>query len=80
MNVIAYNLRRLREAAGLSQQALGEAAGLASNAHVSHIESGRIDDPNTKTLRSLARALGVELSELFVEPAEPEASTGPEAA
>lgn len=68
MNVIAHNLRRLREAAGLSQQALGEAAGLPSNAHVSHIESGRIDDPNTKTLRSLAKALGVELAEFFVEP------------
>ena len=63
----------------MSQHALSVAAGLSS-AHVNHIESGRIPDPGIKTLRNLAKALGVELSELFVEPAEPEASTGPEAA
>lgn len=68
MSPIAYNLRRLRENAGLSQQALGRAAGLTSTAHVSHIESERIPNPSTKTLKDLATALGVELSEFFVEP------------
>lgn len=63
--MIGYNLKRLREERGISQQALGSAAQLPSSAHVSHIESGRIGDPSSTTLKKLSDALGVPMASLF---------------
>jgi transcriptional regulator with XRE-family HTH domain len=65
-------LRRLRKAAGMTQQALAMKAGLSISA-VIHIEAGRIPDPRVSTLRALAKALGVPLDELAGED-EPEAA------
>lgn|GEM_PF-2772564 len=68
--VVARNVRRFREAKGLSQAALGRAAGIAA-AHVSMIESGRRADPQGSILQALARALGVTVDALLQErPAE----------
>lgn len=55
-------IRQLREAQGLSQEALGH----ASEVHptwISHIESGR-NNPAWGTVQRIAGALGVSLSEL----------------
>jgi transcriptional regulator with XRE-family HTH domain len=51
-------LRRARQARDLSQEALGNAAGLAAK-HVSEIERGN-RDPRLTTLLKLARALRME--------------------
>jgi transcriptional regulator with XRE-family HTH domain len=60
---IGPNLRRLRQAAGLSQDALGEMAG-TSGAYVSMIERGARPG-SIRKLTSLARALGVEPGEIM---------------
>src|SRR5215207_2812184 len=52
-------LRRLRVAAGLSQEGLGERAGLTSNA-VGALERGERRRPHPDTLRRLATALGLD--------------------
>lgn len=56
-------LRRLRTAAGLTQQQLAVKAGLSVSVVV-HLEGGRIPDPRMSTLKALAKALGVGLDEL----------------
>ena len=54
------SLRTLRTAAGMSQAALAEKAGLSAGV-VSQIEVGRITSPTLDTLDRLAGALGVSL-------------------
>ena len=54
----ATRLRRLREAAGLSQEALAERAGLSLNA-ISALERGERRHPYPATVRALADALGL---------------------
>jgi transcriptional regulator with XRE-family HTH domain len=58
---VAFNerLRRLREAAGLSQEALGRAAGLSTSA-ISKLEQRALMDPSWSTVVKLAEALGVD--------------------
>ena len=56
-------VRALREALGLSQQALAVRAGL-SLLQVAQLERGRKRDPRLSTLRALAGALGVDLNAL----------------
>jgi transcriptional regulator with XRE-family HTH domain len=53
-------LRKLRDAAGLTQQQLAVAAGLTISA-VAQMEAGKIKDPRISTLKALAKALGVGL-------------------
>ena len=65
------NVRRLREAAGLSQAALGRAAGITQG-WLRDIETGRIKSPGVAVLRKIAKGLGVDLAELLREPEEPE--------
>src|SRR5919202_5773583 len=55
-------LRRLREAAGLTQEALAERAGLSPNA-VGALERGDRRHPHPGTLRALADALGLSPEE-----------------
>ena len=59
-------IRRLRNAAGLSQYALARAAGIGRVTLV-RLEKGE-QTPRYKTLGAIARALGVDVSELLVEP------------
>jgi transcriptional regulator with XRE-family HTH domain len=65
-------LRKLRIAAGLTQQALAVKAGL-SISNVIHIEAGRIPDPRVSTVKALADALGCMLDDLMADqpPREP---------
>ena len=54
----AVNLRRLRTAAALSQEALSELSGLHAT-EISRLERG-VRDPRLSTIVRLARALHVE--------------------
>ena len=58
-------LRRLRLAAGMTQETLGAEAGVQRN-FVSLIELGQ-SQPTIKTISTLARALGLKASELVAE-------------
>ncbi|HET7417909.1 MAG TPA: helix-turn-helix transcriptional regulator [Solirubrobacterales bacterium] len=55
-------IRKLRNDAELSQEALGERAGIHAT-WISHIESGRIN-PTWGNVRRISRGLGVPLAEL----------------
>lgn len=63
MSPLANRIRKHREAAGLTATAAAERAGLHRVAWA-EIESGRNDNPKLNTLRKIASALDVELSEL----------------
>jgi transcriptional regulator with XRE-family HTH domain len=65
--LVGWNLRRLRAAANLTQEALGLRAGLEAS-YVGRIERGR-ENVTVGTLEGLARVLDVSLIEFFVEPA-----------
>ena len=56
-------IRRLREAAGLTQEKLAEEAGV-SPLSIRNIETGRTVDPKARTLAAIARALGVSTDNL----------------
>jgi transcriptional regulator with XRE-family HTH domain len=62
---VADAIRAARQAAGLTQQALADAAGLTQG-HVAKFESGR-NCPPLRTLRRLAEALGVTAAALVGE-------------
>lgn len=59
-------LKRLRDKAGLSQEALARLAGVSSAA-IFRIEQGRPSDPKLSTLAALAKALGMSPGELTDE-------------
>ena len=61
----AQRIRRLRNAAGLSQDALAREAGIGRVTLV-RLEKGE-QTPRHKTLSAIARALEVGVSELLVE-------------
>ena len=63
---LGQRVRRLRNSAGLSQDALSRAAGIGRVTLV-RLKKGE-HTPRFKTLRAIARALGVSVSELLVEP------------
>lgn len=60
---LGARVRRLRATAGMTQQQLAVAAGLAVS-NVAQIEQGKIPDPRLSTLRALAKAMGVTVSDL----------------
>jgi transcriptional regulator with XRE-family HTH domain len=60
---IGRNLKKIREASGLSQYALAARAGI-SREYVNKLEGGRYD-PTIGTLGRLAKALGVHLFDLL---------------
>ncbi len=63
MGDVGKEVRRLREAKGWGQTKLAAAADMAVSG-VSQIENGK-RNPNSATLIKLARALGVEVADLF---------------
>ncbi|MDO8297737.1 MAG: helix-turn-helix transcriptional regulator [Caulobacter sp.] len=65
---MAWNLRRLRVARGLSQERLALDAAV-DRAYLSGLERAQ-ENPTVDVLDRLAAQLGAALSELFVEPAE----------
>jgi transcriptional regulator with XRE-family HTH domain len=60
---IGMKLKALREANGLSQDALAKKAKIARE-YVNRLEAGR-HDPTVGTLQRLAKALGVPVTELL---------------
>lgn len=64
--LVAWNVRRLRVAKGLSQEALAAEAEL-DRTYVSGLERG-VGNPTVAVLERLARVLGVHVSCLFQEP------------
>jgi len=57
-------LKRLREAKTLSQLELVKRAGVAQ-AYLSELEAGHKKNPGIETLKKLAKALGVPVTELL---------------
>jgi len=56
-------IKSKRKALGISQKKLAELAGI-SNTYLSDIEVGRTD-PSLKTMTKIAKALEIELKDLF---------------
>ena len=65
-HTLGQRIRRLRNAAGLSQDALARTAGIGRVTLV-RFEKGE-QTPRYKTLGAIARALGVRVSELLINP------------
>jgi transcriptional regulator with XRE-family HTH domain len=57
-------LRQLREQKGLSQAALAKRSGVAQG-YISQMEAGEKKNPGIETLRKIAKALGVPVTELL---------------
>jgi transcriptional regulator with XRE-family HTH domain len=65
---IGTNLKRYREAKGLTQQAVWEAAGISKSSYTSY-EAGR-GMPSADKIVSLAKVLGTTTDELLLDPSE----------
>ena len=61
-----YKIKTLRVEHGMSQESLSEASGV-SRAIISALESGREVTTTTETLSKLAKTLGVNVSDIFLE-------------
>jgi transcriptional regulator with XRE-family HTH domain len=61
MRTLAERLKWAHELSKLSQRAFSRALGLPSDRHVGFLLSGDRDNLETKTLQSIASALGVSL-------------------
>lgn len=66
VELFGLRLKELREAAGLTQGALGELAGMSQRA-ISHYEQG-LQEPGWGAVIALADALGVEVGAFLVKP------------
>jgi transcriptional regulator with XRE-family HTH domain len=64
--LVTWNLRRLRVAAGVSQEQLAIDAGV-DRTYVGRIERG-LENPTVNNLDKLAAALSVEIGAFFVKP------------
>ncbi|MGP8217569.1 MAG: helix-turn-helix domain-containing protein [Bacteroidia bacterium] len=63
LNAFGRNLRRLRNAKGLTQEALEFDSGLSKNV-VGNLERGEAN-PTLTTIKALAKALGISPKELI---------------
>jgi transcriptional regulator with XRE-family HTH domain len=63
MSTISKNLRKMREAKGLSQEKLARLADVANNTIIK-IENGKNQNPTLDTLKKIAKALGVTIDDL----------------
>lgn len=64
--LIGERVRRLRKERGLSQEAVARRTGVGLKAY-GDLERGRTHDPHYSTLRDIAAALGVPVTELLSE-------------
>jgi DNA-binding XRE family transcriptional regulator len=64
--LVAWNLRRLRVARGVSQEALAAAAAV-DRTYIGRLERG-LENPTVSTLDKLAKALAAPVMELFAVP------------
>jgi len=60
------NIRRLREAAGITGRDAAASVGI-HQADWSDLETGKNPNPTVATLKKIAAALGVTLAELFLD-------------
>lgn len=65
-DTFAARLLAARKAAGLSQKGLARESGV-SRFGIRQYENGETDNPTIKTVRALAKALGVNLSDLIAD-------------
>ncbi|SMH60463.1 helix-turn-helix domain-containing protein [Azospirillum agricola] len=70
LNYVQQELRRRREAAGLSQRGLSLLVG-DNDSLVKKIENGLSKNPRIDTLKALAEALNCKVSDLTGDPDEP---------
>ena len=61
---LAKNVKRLREAKGLSQEKLARLADVANNTLIK-METGENKNPTLETLKKVAKALEVNVDELI---------------
>lgn len=61
---LANNIRKLREAKGLSQEKLARLADVANNTLIK-MESGENQNPTLDTLKKVAKAFGVSVDDLI---------------
>ena len=61
---LASNIKKLREAKGLSQEKLARLADVANNTLIK-MESGENQNPTLDTLKKVAKALGVSVDDLI---------------
>lgn len=61
---LANNIKRLREAKGLSQEKLARLADVANNTLIK-MESGENQNPTLVTLRKVAKAFSVSVDDLI---------------
>jgi transcriptional regulator with XRE-family HTH domain len=64
--LVARNIRRLRVALGLSQEALAIDAGI-DRSYVSRLERG-LENPTVAVLEKLAKAVRADIAEFFARP------------
>lgn len=70
---LSLRLRRLRKSAGLTMEALAQAAGI-SKSYVWELENREVPHLSAKVLVDLAKALGVTIQDLLGEPPPVKAS------
>jgi len=73
--LVARNIRRLRVACGLSQEALAVDAGI-DRTYVSRLERG-LENPTVAVLEKLAKATNAPITELFAPPVRGEPAPRP---
>lgn len=61
-----FAIKKCRERVGISQKELAEKSGVG-RVTLSGLESGRITVTSTGTILKIAKALGVQVSEIFFE-------------
>jgi len=61
---LANNIKKLREAKGLSQEKLARLADVANNTLIK-MESGENQNPTLVTLKKVAKAFGVSVDDLI---------------
>jgi transcriptional regulator with XRE-family HTH domain len=61
---LANNIKRLREAKGLSQEKLARLADVANNTLIK-MESGENKNPTLETLKKVAKALEISVDDLI---------------
>ncbi len=61
---LANNIKKLREAKGLSQEKLARLADVANNTFIK-MESGEKQNPTLDTLKKVAKAFGVSVDDLI---------------
>lgn len=61
---LANNIKRLREAKGISQEKLARLADVANNTLIK-MESGENQNPTLVTLKKVAKAFGVSVDDLI---------------